>query len=85
MFKQIYKYSSGNVIIEDEDTGYDEVTLKWDGCVDFRTGLNGLKPSEDKTGENSQYIHICDIDEMIEKLNAIKKYGNKHFDNQYWR
>lgn len=47
-------------------------------------GFNGIKPSEDKTGENSQYIHICDIDEMITKLQSLKEYGKKHFNNEYW-
>jgi hypothetical protein len=85
-FVKVREYEgSKNVVLEDEEYGYDEVTLKWDGCVDYRIGFNGVKASEDNTGENSQYIHICDIDEMIEKLQALKEYGKKHFNNEYWK
>lgn len=86
MYKKVKVYEgSNNVVLEDEECGVDEVTLKWDGCIDLRIGLNGFKPSEDKSGENSQYIHICDIDEFIEKLKAIKECGKNHFNNEYWK
>jgi hypothetical protein len=86
IFKKVKEYEgSRNVVLEDEEYGYDEVTLKWDGCIDLRMGMNGYKPSEDTTGENHQYIHICDIDEMIAKLQALKEYGKKHFNNEYWK
>ena len=86
MFKKIKEYEkTRNVILEDEEYGYDEVTLKWDGCIDYRIGHNGVKPSEDPTGDDTDYIHICDIDEMIKKLQALKEYGKKHFQNEYWK
>lgn len=84
MFKIVKTYSSNNIIVEDEESGYYEVTLKWDGCIDFRRGCNGFKPSEDQTGENTDYIHICDIDEMIETLQELKKVGSNHFNNEFW-
>lgn len=85
MFKKVEEYEgTKNVVLEDVKYGTDEVTLKWDGCIDYRMGLNGMKPSEDSTGENTYYIHICDIDELIEKLEALKKIGQEHFDNEYW-
>lgn len=85
MFKKVKEYEgTRNVVLEDEEFGFDEVTLKWDGCIDYHMGCNGVKPSEDTKGENTQYIHICDIDEFIEKLQALKAYGIKHFDNDNW-
>ena len=86
MFKKVKEYEgSRNVVLEDEKYGEDEITLKWDGCVDYFIGQNGVKPSEDNTGKNTRYIHICDIDEMIEKLQALKEYGKRHFDNEFWK
>lgn len=36
LFRKIKEYDgSSNVILEDEEYGYDEVTLKWDGCIDY--------------------------------------------------
>lgn len=75
---------SNNIVLEDEEYGFDEVTLKWDGCIVYRKAWNGFKPNEDETGENTNYIHICDIDEMIAKLESLKRIGAKHFDNEYW-
>lgn len=85
MFKKIKTYEgSNNVVLEDEKYGNIQALLKWDGCIDFRYGWNGIKPGEDKTGENTDYIHICDIDEMIANLQALKEFGKKHFDNEFW-
>lgn len=86
MFTKVKEYEgTKNVVIEDEETGMHEVTLKWDGCIDYFVGANGVKPSEDSKNENTDYIHICDIDDMIKKLQAIKEYGKKHFNNVYWK
>lgn len=86
MFKKVKEYEgTRNVVLEDEEYGTDEVTLKWDGCINYFIGLNGVKPSDDTTGDNSYYIQICDIDEMIEKLEALKEYGKEHFKNEYWK
>jgi hypothetical protein len=85
-FKVLKEYEgTKNVELEDVEIGSDQVTLKWDGCVDYQMGSNGIKPSEDPSGENTTYIHICDIDEFIEKLQALKAFGKKHFDNEYWK
>lgn len=85
MFKKVKEYKgSRNVVLEDKEYGTDEVTLKWDGCVHYNMGRNGIKPSEDSTGEQTDYIHICDIDNAIAKLQALKEYGKKHFDNEFW-
>lgn len=57
MFKKVKLYEgSNNVVLEDLKYGTDEVTLKWDGCIDYRMGFNGIKPSEDKIGKEIQII-----------------------------
>lgn len=86
MLKKFKEYEgSKNVVLEDEETGMHEITLKWDGSIDYRLGANGIKPSEDPTSEENDYIHISDIDDFIAKLQEIKEYGKKHFNNEYWK
>jgi len=54
MFKKVKEYEgSRNIVVEDKQYGTDEVTLKWDGCLEYRAGFNGVKPSEDKDGANT--------------------------------
>lgn len=74
--KEIYE-GSNNIIYKEKEYGVDIFTLKWDGCIDYRE-LNGAG------GEVHQYLHICDIDEMIAKLQEIKRLGVEHFNNEYW-
>jgi hypothetical protein len=88
MFKTIKIYDgSNNIVLEDEEYGYDEFTLKWDGCVDYRKGSNGVKPSEDYIvgSNNVDYMHICDLDDLIAKLQALRELGRKHFNNEAWK
>ncbi len=47
---------------------------KWDGCVDLWRHSNGNVP-EIQGGartDESDYLHLCDIDEMIELLQEVK-------------
>jgi hypothetical protein len=51
-----------------------KVSFKWDGCINLHHEKN--------------YIHICDVDEMIERLQEIKKLAKEVFSeenyNEYW-
>lgn len=81
------------VSIEVVDKKYRDasVSFKWDGCINYHKYENGYtvddEYSEDRN-KTSQYIHICDINDMIEKLQEIKKIAEEHFskDNyrEYW-
>lgn len=73
--KKIYE-GSNNIVLVDEETGLDEVTLKWDGCIDY-TVKNVMDESQ------GDYIHICDIDRAIEKLEALREIGIKHFGDKW--
>lgn len=75
----------------DEEYANTEVYIKWDGCIDFRQYSNGFSPDDPDSKEkedNCDYIHICDINEMIEKLQGIKRVAEEHFSKsdyeQYW-
>jgi hypothetical protein len=81
----VKKYEGAiNVELEDAQYGFVEASLNWDGSIDYKKGFNGFKPSEDPSGENSDSIYIHDIDDLIEKLQALKELGKKHFDNEHW-
>jgi len=84
MYKETKNVENAVIYLEDREFGNIQARLKWDGCIDFKYGHNGIKPSEDATGSNTDYIHICDIDDMIKKLQGLKEYGQKHFKNEYW-
>lgn len=60
-----------------------QAICKWDGCVHFYQGL------EDDDVNEPEYIHICDLDQMIEALQELKKTGVKFFKDksgeEYWQ
>lgn len=57
-----------------EDEYKNKVSFKWDGCIDLH--------------HDGNYIHICDIDDMIERLQEIKQIAKNEFNkenyNMYW-
>lgn len=77
--------------LTDEEYGDTEAHIKWDGCIDYRQYSNGFSPNDPESiekAENCDYIHICDIDQMILKLQEIKKVAEQHFSKNdfqtYW-
>lgn len=57
----------------------------WDGCLQINRVFNVPLPiDEDDSRQLVDGIHICDIDDFIEKLVELKKIATKHFDNEYW-
>lgn len=41
--------------------------VKWDGCVHLRT-------------DSGDYVYICELDELIERLQELKAIAEHHFD-----
>lgn len=64
--------------LRDENEGW-SASVKWDGCIHFNRYYNGMS-IDDKTGEDCDYIHICDVDEMIERLQELRAAAIVHFD-----
>lgn len=59
--------------------------FKWNGCVNYTKYNNGFTVDDEPSAErskNSQYIHICELDEMIERLQEIKKIAKLHFSKE---
>jgi hypothetical protein len=80
--------------IKDNDLSYwwAECSVKWDGCIHFSTagnipfseGLDSNSKKREETSACDDYIHICDIDNMIDKLVKLKEFAMKHFTNEEW-
>ena len=66
-----------SVALKDTVNNSYTATFKWDGCIDIFKYSNGFTPedkmSEEEYTDNVDYIHICDIDEMIVRLTELKK------------
>ncbi|ALS22200.1 hypothetical protein [Paenibacillus naphthalenovorans] len=85
------KNNAVSIKLVDNEYRDSEAYIKWDGCIDFRQYSNGYSPDSEHSKEkadNCDYIHICDIDKMIEKLQAIKKVAEEYFSKEdfeaYW-
>jgi hypothetical protein len=66
--------------LHDPDDWY-EAGVRWDGCVDLYQSSN-RRLSEQKINLNNpdvSYIHICDIDDFIKRLQDIKQKAIEHF------
>ncbi|SRR5579872_4302459 len=57
--------------------------LRFDGCVHFTRAYNSPFPKEND--DDQDYIHICDIDEMIKQLTLLKQAALKHFGEDWPR
>ena len=72
--------------IEDPEGWYSAIA-RFDGCVHFyHYGNIPLSSSPDRKDSAccDDYIHICDIDEMIERLQSLKKVAQEHFKGGEW-
>jgi hypothetical protein len=76
-----------------DESGWHSATAKWDGCVDLWKYSNVPLDSrtnkpEDEHREMLDYIHYCNIDEEIARLQALKKIATEYFSQHgpggYW-
>jgi len=67
--------------------GWYRAAVRYDGCIDLYRYFNtpvGLDPENDR--EMTDDIHICDIDDFIARLQALKQEAHKHFGNNgHWK
>lgn len=68
-----------------EPDGWYAAVVKFDGCIDLRRYLNDPlaadRGQDDYQGADWQEdsIHICDVDDMISRLQSLKAEALKHF------
>ena len=53
--------------------------VKWDGCIELIRYFNVPRDLAPERGDDYDQIHICDIDETIERLQALKTAAIEHF------
>ena len=63
--------------------GYYEAVVKWDGCVHLY--MHDSPIGEDDEGEDggTEYLHICELDELIDRLQALKEIALQHFKGNW--
>ena len=78
--KEVIKSDDGNMVLSvklrDVVNNSYSAFFKWDGCMEITKYDNGYTPDDpysEEVEENSDSIHICHIDEMIERLQEIKE------------
>lgn len=58
-------------------------SVKFDGCVEYNEYANGYEWGHQCSGEDCEccleVLHICDIDAMIARLQALKDAAREHF------
>jgi len=73
--------------VEDPEGWYGAI-VKWDGCIHFDAYAN--VPIHERTGDPKEehrelvdYIHICDIDDMIARLQDLREVAVSHFGEKW--
>lgn len=70
--------------------GWYEAIVKWDGCIHLYRAAN--VPFDDVSGHSEgprgkeacdSYVHICDVDDMILRLQSLKKAAQTHFGSEW--
>ena len=59
---------------------YYRASVKWDGCIHYNKYHNGGEGDED----SGDYIHLCDLDEEIQRLQRLRKMAEAHFVNHWY-
>ncbi len=58
--------------------GWYHAVVMWDGCIQFDRYFN-VPIREGRDDEDADSLHICDLDDMIARLQALKAEALKHF------
>lgn len=51
--------------------------IREDGCIDLRRHYDAGDPDGD------DYIHICDLDELLPRMHALKTIAQSHFGKDW--
>lgn len=77
-------------IEDEEDYHWWHATVKWDGCIHLDHAGNfpfskedGLSNEKRATEACDDYIHICDLDDYIKRLIALRDFAEKHFGEDW--
>jgi hypothetical protein len=74
-----------DVVLDDGSLGEDgeawwKATVKWDGCIHLNRYHNLPYPQpKDDRHALSDYLHICELDEFIEAMIALRDRAKEYF------
>lgn len=71
--------------VEDPE-GWYSAAIRFDGCIHFHRYYNTpkhLQTEGDKDSDMTDYLHICDIDDMISRLRTLKALAVAHFGSDW--
>jgi hypothetical protein len=57
--------------------------VKFDGCIHMSTYCNGDRYDDNPSPENTDYLHICDLDDMISLLQEVRAKAKAHFGKDW--
>lgn len=89
-WKEVDRHEDGDIYtatFEDPD-GWYEAFVKWDGCIDltryFNTPLS-VERGKDRNSDDECYIHICDLDDFIARLQKLRDAAQAAFGEPWPR
>ena len=67
--------------MEDPESRWYKASVKWDGCVHFNRYYNTPMSFEEdhKDGKDVDYMHICDLDQLIDRLTELRDKAKAYF------
>lgn len=68
--------------VKDPDDWY-YATVRDDGCLEFMRFFNLPLSFEDRDPDDVDQVHICEIDEWIRRLEALKAVAVKYFGDKW--
>ena len=68
--------------LEDPE-GWYSVRIKWDGCVELIRYHNRPFFAENPDPQDVNRLHICDLDDFIERLQALRQEGVAYFGEDW--
>ena len=72
------------LVLRDADHYY-EARIKYDGCFEFVRAHNEPLPElPEPTSQMIDQIHICDVDDMIARLQELKRLAFVKFGSELW-
>jgi hypothetical protein len=64
-----------------DEEGWYAAYMKWDGCMGYTRYFN--EPLSNKA-DDCDSIHICDLDDEIERLIQLRDMAKAHFKNHHY-
>ena len=68
--------------LKDPD-GWYQATVRWDGCIHYERVYNAPLPITGEHPQSSDYIHFCDIDSEIERLEKLRDMAREFFGTDW--